>query len=204
MNFQQLRYIRETVRQGLNLTEAAAKLFTSQPGVSKQIRELEHELGVEIFVRRGKGSNDTTLNMAPRLVEMLRRRRTADPQGDHIYPRHVGKQCAVTWFRAAVKRANLSQVDGTVTPHTFRHTFAARLLHHGMGLEEVKEMLGHKNIQSTMIYAHLQPNRAAVRTAAIFTKIDLEREKLEAMRSAEAMTPEQVAAAYAGVASALR
>ncbi len=54
MNFQQLRYVRETVRQGLNLTEAAKKLFTSQPGVSKQIRELENELGVEIFVRRGK------------------------------------------------------------------------------------------------------------------------------------------------------
>jgi DNA-binding transcriptional LysR family regulator len=54
MNFQQLRYVRETVRQGLNLTEAANKLFTSQPGVSKQIRELENELGVEIFVRRGK------------------------------------------------------------------------------------------------------------------------------------------------------
>jgi LysR family cys regulon transcriptional activator len=54
MNFQQLRYVRETVRQGLNLTEAANRLFTSQPGVSKQIRELETELGVEIFVRRGK------------------------------------------------------------------------------------------------------------------------------------------------------
>src|SRR6266581_4948821 len=54
MNFQQLRYVRETVRQGLNLTEAAKKLFTSQPGVSKQIRELENELGVEIFVRHGK------------------------------------------------------------------------------------------------------------------------------------------------------
>ncbi len=54
MNFQQLRYVRETVRQGLNLTEAAKKLFTSQPGVSKQIRELENELGIEIFVRRGK------------------------------------------------------------------------------------------------------------------------------------------------------
>jgi LysR family cys regulon transcriptional activator len=54
MNFQQLRYVRETVRQGLNLTEAANKLFTSQPGVSKQIRELENELGVEIFVRHGK------------------------------------------------------------------------------------------------------------------------------------------------------
>jgi DNA-binding transcriptional LysR family regulator len=54
MNLQQLRYVRETVRQGLNLTEAAKKLFTSQPGVSKQIGELEKELGVDIFVRRGK------------------------------------------------------------------------------------------------------------------------------------------------------
>jgi DNA-binding transcriptional LysR family regulator len=54
MNFQQLRYVRETVRQGLNLTEAAHRLFTSQPGVSKQIKELEDELGVQIFVRRGK------------------------------------------------------------------------------------------------------------------------------------------------------
>ena len=54
MNFQQLRYVRETVRQGLNLTEAAHRLFTSQPGISKQIKELEDELGVQIFVRRGK------------------------------------------------------------------------------------------------------------------------------------------------------
>ncbi len=54
MNLQQLRYVRETVRQGLNLTGAANALFTSQPGVSKQIRELELELGVDIFERRGK------------------------------------------------------------------------------------------------------------------------------------------------------
>jgi LysR family cys regulon transcriptional activator len=54
MNLQQLRYVRETIRQGLNLTGAARALFTSQPGVSKQIRELETELGVDIFERRGK------------------------------------------------------------------------------------------------------------------------------------------------------
>ncbi len=54
MNFQQLRYARETVRQGLNLTLVAEKLFTSQPGISKQIKELEGELGIQIFVRRGK------------------------------------------------------------------------------------------------------------------------------------------------------
>jgi LysR family cys regulon transcriptional activator len=54
MNFQQLRYVRETVRHGLNLTEAAKAMHTSQPGVSKQIRELEDELGFQIFVRHGK------------------------------------------------------------------------------------------------------------------------------------------------------
>ena len=54
MNFQQLRSVRETVRQGFNLTTVAEVLHTSQPGVSRQIRELEDELGIEIFVRAGK------------------------------------------------------------------------------------------------------------------------------------------------------
>lgn len=54
MNFQQLKSVRETVRRGFNLTEVANILFTSQPGISRQIRELEEELGVDIFVRHGK------------------------------------------------------------------------------------------------------------------------------------------------------
>jgi DNA-binding transcriptional LysR family regulator len=54
MNFQQLRIIRETLRQDFNLTEVATALYTSQPGVSKHIKDLEDELGIEIFVRRGK------------------------------------------------------------------------------------------------------------------------------------------------------
>ncbi|MBA3479083.1 MAG: LysR family transcriptional regulator [Lautropia sp.] len=54
MNLQQLRYLRETVRRDLNLTAAALALHTSQPGLSKAIRELEDELGITIFVRHGK------------------------------------------------------------------------------------------------------------------------------------------------------
>ncbi|MBF7682458.1 CysB family HTH-type transcriptional regulator [Acinetobacter sp. B5B] len=54
MNFQQLRIIRETVRQNFNLTEASAALFTSQSGVSKHIKDLEDELGVQLFIRKGK------------------------------------------------------------------------------------------------------------------------------------------------------
>ncbi len=54
MKLQQLRYICEVARQNLNLSNAAEALFTSQPGISKQIRSLEEELGVDIFVRHGK------------------------------------------------------------------------------------------------------------------------------------------------------
>jgi LysR family cys regulon transcriptional activator len=54
VNFQQLRIIRETVRRNFNLTEVANALYTSQSGVSKHIKDLEDELGVELFVRRGK------------------------------------------------------------------------------------------------------------------------------------------------------
>jgi LysR family cys regulon transcriptional activator len=54
MNFQQLRIIREAVRCNFNLTEVGNALFTSQSGVSKHIKDLEDELGVELFVRKGK------------------------------------------------------------------------------------------------------------------------------------------------------
>ncbi|MGV8925837.1 MAG: HTH-type transcriptional regulator Cbl [Ewingella sp.] len=54
MNFQQLKIIRESARCNYNLTEVSNMLFTSQSGVSRHIRELEDELGMEIFIRRGK------------------------------------------------------------------------------------------------------------------------------------------------------
>ncbi|EGV05277.1 transcriptional regulator CysB [Haemophilus pittmaniae HK 85] len=54
MKMQQLRYIVEIVNQNLNVTEAANALYTSQPGISKQVRLLEDELGLEIFERNGK------------------------------------------------------------------------------------------------------------------------------------------------------
>jgi len=54
VNLQQLRYLCAIVDHGLNVSDAAEALFTSQPGISKQVRQLEDELGVQVFVRHGK------------------------------------------------------------------------------------------------------------------------------------------------------
>lgn len=54
MNFRQLRIIRETVRSNFNLTEVANRLLTARSGVSKHVKDLEEEIGAEMFIRRGK------------------------------------------------------------------------------------------------------------------------------------------------------
>ncbi len=60
MKLRQFQYVVEVVKNGMNVTAAADKLFTSQPGVSSQIKRLEEELGVIIFERSGKHINGLT------------------------------------------------------------------------------------------------------------------------------------------------
>ncbi len=60
MKLQQLRYLLAVAENGLNMTAAAERLFTSQPGVSKQLRLLEQELGLSLFVRKGKSLEGLT------------------------------------------------------------------------------------------------------------------------------------------------
>lgn len=60
MKLQQLRYIVEVVNHDLNVSLTAEKLYTSQPGISKQIKLLEEELGVQIFTRVGKHLAEVT------------------------------------------------------------------------------------------------------------------------------------------------
>ena len=91
MKLQQLRYIVEIQRQGLNVSEAAETLFTSQPGVSKQVKLLEDELGVTIFERSGKRFTGVTepgravLEIAQRILreaENLKRASSEFATGD--------------------------------------------------------------------------------------------------------------------------
>lgn len=79
MKLQQLRYINEIQRNGYNITSAAEKLFTSQPGISKQVALLESEIGIQIFERTGKHLSGTTevgkqiIREAERMLEIEQR-----------------------------------------------------------------------------------------------------------------------------------
>lgn len=93
MNFQQLRSVRETVRCGFNLTEVAAMLYTSQPGVSRQIRELEEELGVSIFVRAGKrltGLTEPGAALLPIVERLLQEAQNLRQAGKEFVSRQEG------------------------------------------------------------------------------------------------------------------
>jgi LysR family cys regulon transcriptional activator len=60
MKLQQLKYLLAIVDNGLNITAAADRLYTSQPGVSKQLKLLEEELGLQLFARKGKSLDRVT------------------------------------------------------------------------------------------------------------------------------------------------
>jgi LysR family transcriptional regulator, cys regulon transcriptional activator len=90
MNLQQLRYVHEVARRGLNVSEAAAALHTSQPGVSKQIRAFEEELGIGIFVRSGRrlvavtdAGREVLRHVERILAEIANLRKVGDEFADH-------------------------------------------------------------------------------------------------------------------------
>lgn len=99
MNFQQLRIIRETVTRGFNLTEVAAALYTSQSGVSKHIRDLEEELGVQLFVRRGKrllGMTEPGRELLPIVERMLHDLSNIKRLAEHFASREEGTLAIAT------------------------------------------------------------------------------------------------------------
>ncbi len=93
MNIQQVRAVREATRAAFNLTEVADMLHTSQSGISRQIRELEVELGIEIFVRNGKrltGLTNPGAALLPMIERMLLEVDNIKRAGSSLSAQHAG------------------------------------------------------------------------------------------------------------------
>ena len=87
MKLQQLRYIVEVVNHNLNVSSTAEGLYTSQPGISKQVRMLEDELGIQIFARSGKHLTQVT----PAGQEIIRIARSNGAASDPILRQRIAQ-----------------------------------------------------------------------------------------------------------------
>jgi len=121
-----------------------------------------------ILVRRLKNGDDSLLMMTKSLLAVMQRR-IATKIDNWVFPTKSGRhQANINWVKDVVIRAGIDLSAGNVTSHTFRHSAATRLLRAGMDIRKVQRFLGHKSIQSTLVYLHALPNEVAEQAAAVF------------------------------------
>jgi integrase len=130
----------------------------------------------KLRIHRQKSGIDSTLIMSDQLHAMLLRRRQ-ESVDQWVFPTKRRHNNNYAWLRAALARIGLDDAAGRITLHTTRHTFASRMLSSGMSLVEVQGLLGHKNIQSTMVYSHVETGAVAEKAARVLNASSREADK---------------------------
>jgi len=109
----------------------------------------------------GKGSKERLVPLNKKTVFALKqylkaRQRVAKPETTAVFVNRFGERLASGWVRKLVKKyAREAGLPSTVSPHTFRHSFATHLLDAGADLRVVQELLGHVDLSTTQIYTQL-------------------------------------------------
>jgi len=114
-----------------------------------------------IHVHSGKGSKDRLVPLSPLLLETLREYwRSHRPQGWLFPSRQAERPMSASVVGLACRRAaRAAGVSKRVTPHTFRHSFATRLLEAGVDVRTIQKILGHSSLRTTMLYTHVSLGR---------------------------------------------
>jgi len=113
---------------------------------------------------RGKGSKERLVPLGKTAVEFARRylekSRFAGSKHPHFFLNPSGQSISRQFVWKIVKKyAREAGIVKTITPHTFRHSFATHLLENGADLRVVQELLGHSDISTTQIYTHVSNDR---------------------------------------------
>lgn len=118
------------------------------------------------FLRCGDEKRERIIPLYPRAVKALRdyiqviRPRLADQEEAALFVNMNGQRMTRQGFWKLVKHYQAkAEITKDITPHTLRHSFAVHLLENGADLRSIQEMLGHADISSTQIYAHIIKQR---------------------------------------------
>ena len=129
-----------------------------------------------ISLWRPKVRNESILYMSDRVHDVLTRRHTSKTT-KFVFNSKIGsaRNRVTNTFRKAFNRAN---IEGA-TAHTLRHTHATRLIQNGLNLYEVKEILGHAEIQTTMRYAHIEQAQVSKKAVELINKINKQHSSMD-------------------------
>jgi len=122
-----------------------------------------------ITLWRSKVQNETVLYMTDRVFEVLSRRE-ANRAGLYVFSNRDGRSRGYSTqaIRKAISRAGLQNCR----VHTLRHTLASRLIQNGMSVYEVREILGHGDIKTTMRYAHLEQKQVTSKARDVINHLN--------------------------------
>ena len=139
---------------GLRISEAATLEVGAIDGANRLLRII------------GKGDKQRLVPLPAPLLDELRSLWRSHRHPRWLFPRRDGAQAVNPQvlgqtFRAATRAVGITQA---VTAHSLRHSYATRLLEHGVDTRVVQVLLGHANISTTAIYTHLtEPTRVSLR-----------------------------------------
>lgn len=122
-----------------------------------------------IHLWRSKVQNETVLYMTDRVFALLSRRH-ATKNGPHVFTNRKGK--ARGYSTQSIRKAILRAGIQNCRVHTLRHTLATRLIQNGMSVYEVRDILGHSDIKTTMRYAHLEQRQVTSKARDVINMLN--------------------------------
>ena len=120
------------------------------------------------FVRQGKGGKDRifilSMKIKPKIQELITKEKLES--NGLLFISNLGRKYTTRSIQKIIKKAALNaEIEKKVHPHTLRHSFATHLIENGYSINEVQALLGHKSLETTMIYVHLAaPNMLKIKS----------------------------------------
>jgi len=159
LSFEQVKLLISGITN-LKQKAAISLMYSAGLRVSELINITPKEIDSQqmyVMVRGGKGKRDRTTLLSENCLQLLREYFKAYRPEIYLFngqdkSRPYSQSSIEEMVKKAAKKVGITK---KVTPHTFRHSFATHLLESGCNLFYIKELLGHSNIQTTMVYLHL-------------------------------------------------